>query len=142
MKTKHAILFVAFVTVSVTSFFGLGRSSDYRKVQQDHQQQQESLRREKVRHEQFLNRIFSSIQSNQGRVTFHLKEGVASFYLPPPELNGWVSGYRSFSQGGKFQDLNHHSMKFYTIVRIENDGVVVGYKRDSSEDGTVKLIWR
>jgi hypothetical protein len=33
-------------------------------------------------------------------------------------------------------------MKFYTIVRIENDGVVVGYKRDSSEDGTVKLIWR
>jgi hypothetical protein len=142
MKTKYVILCLAFFIVSVTSFFGLRRYFDYRKFQQE----QEFLRQEKVWHDKFLNRIFSSIQSDRGRVTFYLREGVVAFYISPHDgrLTDWVSGSRSFSPGETFQDLNHHAKKLYTIVRVESDGVVVGYggygqKRPT---GTVRLPWR
>jgi hypothetical protein len=44
MKTKHAVLFLAFITVSATSLYGLKRYSDYRKAQQ----QQELLRQQEL----------------------------------------------------------------------------------------------
>jgi hypothetical protein len=160
MKTKCAILFVAFVTISVTSIFGLRPISNYRQVQQRHQERQNSLHQAKVRQGKFLNRIFTSIQPNQGGVTFCLKEGVNKqegvgmpFSIPSPQnpsrSDEWFEGCRSFSKGENFYRKDHHFVTGYIIVQIESDGVVVGYSpsqvppsKGPPPVGSVKLTWR
>jgi hypothetical protein len=111
----------------------------------------------KVHTDKFLKRIFSSIQPHQGGVTFHLNrdtllnEGFTGFTIiePSKTLEAWANGYRTFSQGGTFQIIDHHHMMVYTIVQIEDDGVVVGYSpgqvpppKGPPPIGSVKLTWR
>ena len=140
MKTKNAILVLAFVTVSAASFIVLRRSANYREVQQ----RQQYLREREVWQGKYLNDIFSSIQPSQEGVTFHIIPGALGIMVPSRPYDDWMRGYRSFSQGETFEIKRPHYYVMYTIIRIDNDGVVVAYSPGAKPppEGTVKLTWR
>ncbi len=136
---RYAILFVAFVTVSATSFFGLRSYSDYRKVQQEIQEKRDR----KPRLYRYFKRIFGSIQPSQGRVTFYLNPRPRSpaFLIPSQPGDAWFKGYRSFSEGESFVFTDQHYGASYKIDRIESDGVVMLVDANGIH-GHIKLIWR
>jgi hypothetical protein len=129
---RYVILSLTFFIVSATSIFGSRRYSDYREIQ-----------RQRDWEDKYFKRVFGSIQPSQGGVAFYLNPGSTYFSIPsqqnPSRPEGWERGYRSFSEGGtfEFRDICQYGAS-HKIVRIESDGVIVGYVAGAGR-GRVKL---